>query len=109
MGRARPDAPAAERLHAVIVPDFEVLRERKILNSQEVLRFDIEDLSTQLPGHKRILSYDIVTDPLPRTTTRKLKRFEIERRLLETPEGGVAPVPERSAQACASARQYTAS
>jgi long-chain acyl-CoA synthetase len=85
MGRARPDAPAAERLHAVIVPDFDVLRERKILNSQEVLRFDIEDLSTQLPGHKRILSYDIVTDPLPRTTTRKLKRFEIERQLHEAP------------------------
>lgn len=81
VGRALPGAPASERLHAVVVPDFEILRQRKILNSREILRFEIANLSTELPAHKRILSYDIVTDDLPRTTTRKLKRFEIERRL----------------------------
>jgi len=79
MGRSDPDQPSAERLHAIVVPDFDVLRERKIVNAREVLRFDIEALSVQLPGHQRILSYDIVSEPLPRTTTRKLKRFEIER------------------------------
>jgi long-chain acyl-CoA synthetase len=98
VGRALPGAPASERLHAVVVPDFEVLRERKILNSREILRFEIGNLSTELPGHKRILSYDIVPDDLPRTTTRKLKRFEIERRL--GPEGdgrsGIAPATHTS-------------
>ncbi len=81
MGLARPDEPAAERLHAVVVPDFEVLRERKMLNAREILRFEIEGLSIHLPGHKRILSYEIWTEELPRTTTRKLKRFEIVRRM----------------------------
>jgi long-chain acyl-CoA synthetase len=81
MGRSRPDAPAAERLHAVVVPDFELLRERKIVNSREVMRFEIETLSSQLPGTKRIMSYDVVSHDLPRTTTRKLKRFQIEREL----------------------------
>ncbi len=81
LGLARPDEPAAERLHAVVVPDFDVLRERKVLNAREILRFEIESLSIRLPSHKRILSYDIWTEELPRTTTRKLKRFEIERRL----------------------------
>jgi long-chain acyl-CoA synthetase len=81
VGRSLPGAPASERLHAVVVPDFEVLRERKVFNSRDMLRFEIETLSSQLPGHKRILSYDVVTEDLPRTTTRKLKRFEIERRL----------------------------
>ena len=83
LGLARPDEPAAERLHAVVVPDFEVLRERKMLNAREILRFEIEGLSIHLPSHKRILSYEIWTEELPRTTTRKLKRFEIERRAKE--------------------------
>jgi long-chain acyl-CoA synthetase len=83
LGRARPEEPAAERLHAIVVPDFDVLRERKVLNAREVLRFEIEGLSIHLPSHKRILSYEIWTGELPRTTTRKLKRFEIERRIKE--------------------------
>lgn len=79
MGLAAPGEPAAERLHAVIVPNLEVLRERKIVNIREALRFDIENISVNLPAHKRILSYEIRMEPLPRTATRKLKRFEIER------------------------------
>src|SRR5262249_16549489 len=78
----RPGEPFAERLHAVIVPNFDVLRERRIVNAREVIRFDVENLSMELPGAKRILSFDLWRDPLPRTTTRKLKRFEIERRVL---------------------------
>jgi long-chain acyl-CoA synthetase len=78
----RPGEPFSERLHAVIVPNFDVLRERKIVNTREVIRFDVENLSTELPGTKRILSFDLWRDPLPRTSTRKLKRFEIQRRVM---------------------------
>ncbi len=81
VGMALPGEPAAERLHAVIVPNLEVMRERKVVNMKEVLRFDIENVSVRLPAHKRILSYEIRMEPLPRTTTRKLKRFEIERQI----------------------------
>ena len=82
LGHARPGEPAAERLHAIVVPDFEELQKRKILNARELVRWEIEDLSHNVPNHKRILSYTIVSDPLPRTTTRKLKRLEIQRRFL---------------------------
>jgi long-chain acyl-CoA synthetase len=78
----RPGEPFSERLHAVIVPNFDVLRERKIVNAGEVIRFDVENLSSELPSTKRILSFDLWRDPLPRTSTRKLKRFEIQRRVL---------------------------
>jgi long-chain acyl-CoA synthetase len=84
----RPGEPYAEKLHAVLVPNFEVLRERKIVNTKEVIRFDIETLSTQLPATKRILSYEIWQHELPRTTTRKLKRFEIEQRVRQEQESG---------------------
>jgi long-chain acyl-CoA synthetase len=70
-----------DRLHAVIVPNFDTLKQRKIVNAKEVIRFDIESLSAQLPSTKRIGSYEIWQEALPRTTTRKLKRFEIENRV----------------------------
>jgi len=70
-----------DRLHAVVVPNFDILKQRKIVNAKEVIRYDIEGLSLQLPSTKRIGSYEIWQEPLPRTTTRKLKRFEIEKRV----------------------------
>jgi long-chain acyl-CoA synthetase len=79
----RPGDPASDRLHGVIAPNFEVLRQRKIVNAKEVIRYDVEGLSAQLPSTKRIGSYEIWPEDLPRTTTRKLKRFEIQRRVRE--------------------------
>ena len=73
--------PGEDRLHAVVVPNFDVLKQRKIVNAKEVIRYDIENLSAQLPSTKRIGSYEIWQEALPRTTTRKLKRFEIEKRV----------------------------
>jgi long-chain acyl-CoA synthetase len=72
-----------DRLHAVIVPNFDVLRQRKIVNAKEVIRFDIENLSAQIASTKRIGSYEIWQEDLPRTTTRKIKRFEVEKKVKE--------------------------
>ena len=77
----RPGDPASDRLHAVVVPNLEVLRQRQIVNAKEVIRFDIESLSADLPSTKRVGGYEIWQSDLPRTTTRKLKRFEIEKRV----------------------------
>ncbi|MEW5982573.1 MAG: AMP-binding protein, partial [Acidobacteriota bacterium] len=79
LGVSLPGEPAAERLHAIVVPDQEVLRGRRVVNTREAIRFDIEGLSLALPHHKRVLSFDVWLDDLPRTTTRKLKRHAIER------------------------------
>ncbi len=78
-----PGDPTKERLHAVIVPNFEVLKERKIVNAKEAIRWDVEGISHGLPSVKRILSYDIWQEELPRTTTKKIKRFEVEKRVKE--------------------------
>ena len=80
---SKPGEPVGERLHGVVVPDFDVLRQKKIVNIKEVIRFDIEGISQDIPPTKRILSYDIWQDELPRTTTRKLRRFEIEKKVKE--------------------------
>jgi long-chain acyl-CoA synthetase len=73
--------PGENRLHGVVIPNFETLKHRKVVNAKEVIRFDMESLSAQLPSTKRIGSYEIWQESLPRTTTRKLKRFEIEKRM----------------------------
>jgi long-chain acyl-CoA synthetase len=80
---SRPGDPTSERLHAVIVPNFELLREKKIVNSKEAIRFEIEALSHKIASTKRLGSYDIWQEDLPRTTTRKLKRFQIEKKVRE--------------------------
>ena len=79
--QSAPGEPFSERLHGVIVPDFEALRRAKIVNVGDMLRFEIEGLSAKVPSTKRILSYEIWQDDLPRTSTRKIKRFEVEQRV----------------------------
>jgi long-chain acyl-CoA synthetase len=85
---SRPGDPTSERLHAVVVPNFELLRERKIVNSKEAIRFEIEALSHKIASTKRLGSYDIWQEDLPRTTTRKLKRFQIEKQVRERKQKG---------------------
>jgi long-chain acyl-CoA synthetase len=99
----RPGEPRSERLHAVVVPNFAVLKERKIVNAKEVLRYDIEGLSAQLPSTKRIGSYEIWQHDLPRTTTRKLKRFEIEKQVRAEQAEGHSPDAEVSPEKLLSA------
>jgi long-chain acyl-CoA synthetase len=74
-----------ERLHAVVVPNFDYLKTKKIANAREALRDKIAGLSNQLPKYKRLMSYQIQGEPLPRTTTKKIKRLELKR-LVESGE-----------------------
>jgi long-chain acyl-CoA synthetase len=88
--------PGGDRLHAVIVPNFDVLRQKKVVNAREVIRFDIEGLSPHIASTKRIGSYEIWNEDLPRTTTRKIKRFEVEKRVkanLANKSSGDAELP----------------
>ena len=83
MGLAEPGRPTSERLFGVVVPDMELLRQKKIVNAGDIIRFEMEGLAAGLPAHKRVLGYDIWFEPLPRTTTQKIKRHEVERLVRE--------------------------
>ena len=65
------------------MPDDQALRERGAVNVRELIRFELENQSVHLPPHKRVLSFDVWLTPLPRTTTGKLRRHEIQRLVLE--------------------------
>ncbi|MBS1791085.1 MAG: AMP-binding protein [Acidobacteria bacterium] len=85
------DYSGSERLHAVIVPDFDYLRQQRIVNSKEIIRESIEQFSASLPKYKRVLSYELRTEPLPRTASRKIQRFIVAQQLAKSePEAGLS-------------------
>jgi long-chain acyl-CoA synthetase len=84
LGLTRPGEPSAERLYAVVVPDTDALHEKRVVNAGDLIRFEMEGLSVGLAPPKRVLGYEVSMEPLPRTSTGKLKRFEIERRVQQT-------------------------
>jgi long-chain acyl-CoA synthetase len=88
----------SEQLHGVVVPNFDYLKAKKIANAREILRDEIGRLSNQLPTYKRLMSYQIQKDPLPRTTTRKIKRLELKR-LIE--HGQLQEMESRASEAAA--------
>ena len=50
LGLSRPGEPAAERLYAVVVPNQDLLRERKVANVGDLMRFEMEGASVHLPA-----------------------------------------------------------
>ncbi|HOW35583.1 MAG TPA: AMP-binding protein [Candidatus Omnitrophota bacterium] len=64
-------------LKAVIVPDFEVFKEIGLINVREKIKWDVENISSQLPAYKRILGFAITKDELPKTRLGKIKRYQL--------------------------------
>ena len=71
----------AEKLVAVVVPDFVYLKQEKIANSKEWVRYDLDNLGRKLPEYQRVRQYIISGEPLPRTATKKVKRFELQKKI----------------------------
>ena len=71
----------AEKLAAVVVPDFDYLKQTKIANSKEAIRYALDNLGRELPEYQRVRDYIIRAEPLPRTATRKIKRFELKKEI----------------------------
>lgn len=71
----------AEKLVAVIVPDFEYLKQNNIANSREAIRHELDNLGRELPEYQRVRDYIIRIEPLPRTATRKIRRFELQKEI----------------------------
>ncbi len=50
MGLAEPGRPSSERLFGVVVPNMELLREKKIVNAGDIIRFEMEGLAAGAAG-----------------------------------------------------------
>ena len=69
----------AEKLAAVVVPDFAYLKVAKIANSKEAIRHALDNLGRELPEYQRVRDYMIRAEALPRTATNKIKRFQLKK------------------------------
>ena len=68
----------SERLAAIVVPDFAYLKANSIANSKEAIRHELDTLGRSLPEYQRVRDYIIRVEPLPRTATNKIKRFQLQ-------------------------------
>lgn len=84
----------AEKLAAIVVPDFEYLKQSKVANSKEAIRYALDNLGRDLPEYQRVRDYIIRAEPLPRTGSRKIKRFELKKELESGATNGSAKEKE---------------
>lgn len=80
----------AESLCAVVVPDFEFMKAQRITNPGEWIPWELEDLGRELPEYQRVHDFVVRAEPLPRTTTRKVRRHELRRQLEATGQPGLS-------------------
>ncbi|CAN5794884.1 AMP-binding protein [soil metagenome] len=73
----------AEKLIAIAVPDFAYLKQNNVANSREMIRHELDTLGRSLPEYQRVRDYVIRSEPLPRTATRKIKRFQLQKEIAE--------------------------
>ena len=80
-------APATEEIRAIIYPDREALdgygrKEGKFpmmfADVDALLRAEVCTACEGLAAYKRVRKFTIRDDEFPKTTTRKIKRFEME-------------------------------
>jgi len=76
--REERDGKEVLTLHAVIVPNFEYFQEIQEGNIQGKIRWELENLSQNLPAYQHIMGFTLTKDGLPRTTLRKLKRYQVK-------------------------------
>jgi long-chain acyl-CoA synthetase len=71
----------AEKLCAAVVPNFEYLKAQHIGNARQWVIWGLENLGRELPEYQRVHDFVLRAEPLPRTTTRKIQRFELRSQL----------------------------
>jgi long-chain acyl-CoA synthetase len=71
----------AEKLCAVVVPNFEYLKTQHIGSARDWVVWELENLGRELPEYQRVHDFVLRAESLPRTSTRKIRRFELRNQL----------------------------
>ncbi len=78
------DATGREEVHAIVVPNFELLDAEKPEMSEaeleEFMRAEVSKECEKLADYKRIKHFEIHEEELPKTTTKKIKRYLFDKK-----------------------------
>jgi long-chain acyl-CoA synthetase len=72
-----------EEVWAVLVPDIEYFKKKNIAQdkAEKIIKEEIDRLNQKLTEYKRIANVIIRNEELPKTTTRKVKRFQVRKEM----------------------------
>jgi len=110
ISRRREHGPdRSEKLHAVVVPDWDRLADSGITSVRGQIHFELEGLSLQLPAWQRVLTFELRREPLPRTPTRKVRRFQVAAEASRSDGAGHEELPEDDPEAATRLQSPTGS
>ncbi|MBA3967696.1 MAG: AMP-binding protein, partial [Nitrospirales bacterium] len=95
-----------EHLHAVVVPNFDYLREHTIHDSATYIKDALNSVAATLPTYKRISGVTFIKDPLPRTRLGKIQRHLVLP-MTQSTKTAVEPAPEQESETDQDIRQTT--
>ena len=70
--------PGTDHLVAIIVIDEEQFRLQQVSGIRDKIKWEMDNISARLPSYKRVQSFLIAQEPLPRTRLGKIKRYQLE-------------------------------
>jgi long-chain acyl-CoA synthetase len=76
---------------ALIVPSKDIRRNLPAGEAADIVRNEVLRLGRDLPSYKKITDFAVVYDPLPRTTSKKLKKHELRELYYSLKESFQAP------------------
>jgi long-chain acyl-CoA synthetase len=77
---------------AMIVPSKSIRAATSVAQAAGVIQKEIDRMNTDLPSYRRISDFVVTFQPLPRTTTKKIRKIELPA-LFETMKRDAAPLP----------------
>jgi long-chain acyl-CoA synthetase len=92
-----------DRLVGLVQPDAGAIARAGLAEADAAVRSAVDAVQPRLPSYQRVVEYQLVRDPLPRTRLGKLRRHELPRLYADARAGHLAAAgalpPERMAEA----------
>ena len=92
---------------ALILPAQKIRKSHTLSEAADIVRNEVLRLGRDLPSYKKITDFAVVYDPLPRTTSKKLKKHELRELYYSLKESGDSRTKKQAVSAAESGLMAT--